>query len=43
MLKKRLPYGQSSYKSVVNDDFIYVDKTSYIEKLENLHDTFVFF
>ncbi|MGL5354765.1 MAG: AAA family ATPase [Clostridium sp.] len=42
-MNKRLPYGQSSYNKVVNDNFIYVDKTEYIEKLEKLHDTFVFF
>ncbi|MGL5087119.1 MAG: AAA family ATPase, partial [Clostridium sp.] len=42
-MKKRLPYGQSSYNTLVNDNFIYVDKTKYIEKLEKLHDTFVFF
>ncbi|MGL5353946.1 MAG: AAA family ATPase, partial [Clostridium sp.] len=43
MMKKRLPYGQSSYNTLVNDNFIYVDKTEYIEKLEKLHDTFIFF
>ncbi|MEG0308961.1 MAG: AAA family ATPase [Clostridium sp.] len=42
-MRKRLPYGQSSYNTLINDNFIYVDKTEYIERLENLHDTFVFF
>lgn len=34
--KKRIPLGLSSYKEVVNDGYYYVDKTRYIEILENI-------
>lgn len=33
---KKLPYGISNYERIVEDNYEYVDKTSYIEKLENL-------
>lgn len=42
-MKKKLPYGQSNYETLVNDNFLYVDKTKYIETMENLHDRFIFF
>ncbi|MDW8296562.1 MAG: AAA family ATPase [Raineya sp.] len=28
------PYGISNFAEIVRDDFVYVDKTSYIELLE---------
>jgi len=40
---KRLPYGISNYKTIVEDNYIYVDKTGYIEKLEFYHSPFLFF
>lgn len=43
VMKKKLPYGISSYKTVVEDNYIYVDKTMYLEKLENLQSPFLFF
>lgn len=43
MAIKRLPYGISNYKTVIEDNYIYVDKTMYIEKLEYYHSPFLFF
>ncbi|MCI7443376.1 MAG: ATP-binding protein [Clostridium sp.] len=42
-MNKKLPYGKSNYKELVYKNYLYVDKTKYIEKLENLNDTFIFF
>ena len=33
---KKLPYGISNYQELIEDNYYYVDKTKYIEKLENL-------
>ena len=32
---KKMPYGISNYEKIINDNYYYVDKTMYIEKLEN--------
>ena len=40
---KKLPYGISNYKTIATENYIYVDKTLYIEKLEDLHSPYVFF
>lgn len=40
---KKLPNGISNYEELVRDGYIYVDKTSYIEKLENLTDKRIMF
>ncbi|MDY4077547.1 MAG: AAA family ATPase, partial [Clostridium sp.] len=40
---KKLPYGKSNYEELIKGNYEYVDKTKYIEKLENLYDTFIFF
>lgn len=40
---KRLPYGISNYKTIVQENYIYADKTPYIEKLENYHSPYIFF
>lgn len=42
-MSKKLPYGISNYKTLVEDNYIFVDKTKHIEKLENLHAPFIFF
>ena len=34
--KKKLPYGISNYEELIEGGYYYVDKTRYIEKLENL-------
>lgn len=35
---KKLPNGISNYEEIIEDGYYYVDKTKYIEKLENLND-----
>ena len=40
---KKLPYGISNYEELVNDNYYYVDKTMYIEKLENLAEKRIMF
>jgi hypothetical protein len=40
---KRIPYGQSNYKNLVEDNYIYIDKTPYLEKLEAYDSTYIFF
>lgn len=32
---KRLPYGISDFPRLISEDYYYVDKTCYIELLEN--------
>ncbi len=34
----KLPYGISNYETIVENNYIYVDKTQYIKKLEQLSD-----
>ena len=33
---KKLPYGISNYEELIEDNYYYVDKTKYIEMLENM-------
>ena len=40
---KRLPYGISDYENLIEEDYYYVDKTMYIEKLENLPERYIMF
>ena len=40
---KKLPNGISNYEELIEDGYIYVDKTNYIEKLENLTDKRIMF
>ena len=40
---KKLPYGISNYEELVEGDYYYVDKTQYIEKLENLAEKRIIF
>ena len=40
---KKLPYGISNYEEIVEDGYYYVDKTMYIEKLENLAEPYILF
>ncbi len=39
---KRIPYGVIDYKSLVEEDYIYVDKTMYLSELENERKTLVY-
>ena len=40
---KKLPYGISNYEELISDDYYYVDKTMYIEQLENLPEKRIMF
>ena len=40
---KKLPYGISNYQDLIEDNYYYVDKTKYIEKLENLAEKRIMF
>ena len=40
---KKLPYGISDYERLQESDYYYVDKTEYIEKLENLPEPYIMF
>jgi ribosome-associated translation inhibitor RaiA len=40
---KRIPYGISDYKTLIEKNYVFVDKTKYIEKLENYHSPYIFF
>jgi len=35
-MNKKLPYGISDFKRIQEEDFYYIDKTKYIENLENM-------
>ena len=43
LFMKRLPKGISNYYELVEQGYYYVDKTMYIEKLENLDDKTIMF
>jgi hypothetical protein len=40
---KKIPYGISSYEKIKSDDYYYIDKTKYIETIENYGSTYHFF
>jgi len=40
---KKLPYGISNYEELIEDNYYFVDKTAYIEKLENLAEKRIMF
>ncbi len=40
---KKLPYGISNYDELIEENYYYVDKTKYIEKLENLAEKRIMF
>ncbi len=39
---KKIPYGKIDYQKLIKDDCYYVDKTMYLEKLENNDDTLIY-
>jgi hypothetical protein len=43
MTPLKLPYGNSDFNDIRTGNFFYVDKTSYIEKLEQLNAKYLFF
>ncbi|HHB95241.1 MAG TPA: AAA family ATPase, partial [Campylobacterales bacterium] len=41
---KKIIYGESNFKKIkINNDYLYIDKTNYIEKLENINESFLIF
>ena len=40
---KKLPYGISNYENLIENGYYYVDKTQYLEKLENLSEKYIMF
>jgi len=40
---KKIIYGLSNYKMVKENDYFYIDKTNYIETMENLNERFLIF
>jgi hypothetical protein len=41
---KKIIYGESNFRKIkINNDYLYIDKTQYIEQLENLNENFVIF
>ncbi|MBD0382627.1 ATP-binding protein [Paenibacillus sedimenti] len=43
MGKKKLPYGISDFKSLREQNYLYIDKTPYIEKMESFSGKYLFF
>ena len=37
---KKIIYGISNYKMAREKDYLYIDKTKYIEKLENINEKY---
>ena len=40
---EKLPYGISDYERLIENDYYYIDKTQFIEKLENLPEPYLMF
>ena len=41
---KKIIYGESNFRKIkINNDYFYIDKTNYIEKLENINENFLIF
>ena len=40
---KKLPIGVDNYETIVEENYYYVDKTKYIERLENLSSRYIMF
>ncbi|MEA3315556.1 MAG: AAA family ATPase [Campylobacterota bacterium] len=43
MKLKKIPYGQADYKDIKENNYYFVDKTKFIEKLEELNERFLIF
>jgi len=42
-MKTKFPYGISHYETLIRQQYVFVDKTPFIERLENLNERYVFF
>ncbi len=40
---KKIPYGERNYKSLIEQHYIYIDKTPYIELIEQYDEKYIFF
>ena len=41
---KKIIYGESNFRKVkIDNNYLYVDKTQYIEELENINESFLIF
>ncbi|MBF0398248.1 MAG: AAA family ATPase, partial [Desulfobacterales bacterium] len=40
---KRIPYGNSNFEKIMTENYYFIDKTKYIEKLEELSSQYIFF
>ncbi len=41
---KKIIYGESNFRKIkINNDYLYIDKTKHIEKLENINESFLIF
>jgi len=40
---KKIPYGQADYKDIKENNYYFVDKTKFIEKLEDLNERYLIF
>jgi hypothetical protein len=40
---KKLPYGKSNFADLIENNYVYVDKTRFVELLENENNTYQFF
>ena len=41
---KKIIYGESNFKKIkINNDYLYIDKTDHIERLENINESFMIF
>ena len=41
---KKIIYGESNFRKIkINNDYLYIDKTQYIERLENINENFLIF
>jgi len=40
---KKIPYGKADFKQIKEENYYFVDKTPFIEKLEDLNETFLIF
>jgi hypothetical protein len=40
---KKIPYGMSNFRAMREEGYLYVDKTMYIKKIENLNSKYLFF
>ena len=43
MKKQKLPIGIQTFSKIIDGDYLYIDKTPYIKKLEVLSEDFVIF